>query len=308
MCSLRSARLHFLLDWLYTIQAIDPVANGKDALRFFLSGARGRVPEANHPQPSLIRMEIVMSDALKVYVGYDSREDIAWQVCRHSLLRHASGPVPVYPLKQSTLRELGLYNRIDSKASTEFSITRFLTPWLAGHDGLAIFVDCDFLFTADLFRILDEIDRDKAVHVVRHEYTPANSVKMDGQKQTLYPRKNWSSFMLFDCAHPAVKALTPAVVNSATPLHLHRFEWVDDADIGALDVKWNFLEGEYERPADIPAAIHYTNGGPWFANWQDVMFADLWTAERDLYFASVERVAAELADYGNPRDPAVLSL
>ena len=171
---------------------------------------------------------------MKIYVGYDSREDIAWQVCRRSLRRHSGPDLPVFPLKQATLRELGLYTRaVDAKASTEFSITRFLTPYLAAHDGWSIFTDCDFLFTTDIRKIAAELDPAKAVHVVRHDYTPALGIKMDGQTQHTYPRKNWSSFIAFNGAHPAVKALNPEVVNSATPAHLHRFSWLADEAIGA---------------------------------------------------------------------------
>lgn len=226
-----------------------------------------------------------MQDKLKIYVGYDSREDIAWQVCRHSLLRHTAADLEIYPLKQAALRELGLYTRpVDKAASTEFSLTRFLVPYLAAHDGWTIFVDCDFLFTVDVTKVLDEVDRSKAVYVVQHDYTPANAMKMDAQVQTVYPRKNWSSFILFNNAHPLVKALTPEVVNRESPAFLHRFNWVpDDALIGNLDLTWNFLEGEYPKPDVVPNVIHYTNGGPWFSNWQDVDFADLWLAERDLY-------------------------
>lgn len=225
-----------------------------------------------------------MSDMLKVYVGYDSREDIAWQVCRHSILRHARQPVEIHPLKQATLRELGLYTRGADTASTEFSLTRFLTPYLAAHDGWSIFVDCDFLFTRDIHEVLNNVATDKAVHVVQHDYTPSQTIKMDGKVQTVYPRKNWSSFILFNGAHPDVKALTPAVVNSQSPAYLHRFSWVSrDELIGSLPLEWNFLEGEYPRPQQVPAAIHYTNGGPWFENWQSVDFADLWLAERHLY-------------------------
>ncbi len=154
-----------------------------------------------------------MQEKIKIYVGYDSREDIAWQVCRVSLLRHASAEIEIHPLKQPVLRELGLYTRAPDRASTEFSLTRFLTPYLAAHDGWTIFVDCDFLFTADVLKVLDGKNRSKAVYVVKHDYTPAKTMKMDGRVQTAYPRKNWSSFMLFNGAHPQVKALTPEVVN-----------------------------------------------------------------------------------------------
>lgn len=229
-----------------------------------------------------------MSSKLKIYVGYDSREDIAWQVCRHSILRHARADIEVYPLKQALVRELGLYTRPADQASTEFSLTRFLTPYLAAHDGWTVFVDCDFVFTTDIANVLEGRSRDKAVYVVKHDYIPKNAIKMDNQIQTSYPRKNWSSFMLFNNSHPRVRALTPAIVNSASPAFLHRFNWLQDENIGELPLAWNFLEGEYPKPDRLPNAIHYTNGGPWFPEWQDVDYADLWCSERDLYLQSLQ--------------------
>jgi len=227
-------------------------------------------------------------NSLKVFVGYDSREDIAWQVCRHSILRHADRDVTVLPLRQPAVRELGLYTRpLDVNSSTEFSLTRFLTPYLAATAGWVLFCDCDFLYTGDVRDVLEGLDPSKALYCVHHDYTPTHAVKMDGKVQTTYPRKNWSSFMLFNCDHPDVKALTPAVVNTAAPAYLHRFEWVKDASaIGALALEWNFLEGEYAKPERVPRVIHYTNGGPWFDEWQDCDFADLWLHERDLYLQS----------------------
>jgi lipopolysaccharide biosynthesis glycosyltransferase len=225
----------------------------------------------------------------KVFVGYDSREDIAWQVCRHSLLRHADNSVNVIPLRQSVLRELGLYSRpLDAAASTEFSLTRFLTPFLAAQRGWVAFCDCDFLFTTDVRKVFEGLDPTKAVYCVQHDYVPTYDVKMDGKRQALYPRKNWSSFVLFNCDHPDVRALTPTVVNSATPAFLHRFEWVrEDNALGALDLSWNFLEGEYPLPQRTPQVIHYTNGGPWFEEWRNCGYADLWLHERDLYLQSL---------------------
>lgn len=227
--------------------------------------------------------------SLKVFVGYDSREDIAWQVCRHSILRHSDGGVDVIPIRQSALRELGLYTRPrDIHASTEFSLTRFLVPYLAAQSGWVIFCDCDFLFTTDVRDVLNGLDPRKAVYCVQHDYKPAHAVKMDGKRQVAYPRKNWSSFMVFNCDHPSVKALTPEIVNSATPAHLHRFEWIEPEDsIGALELDWNFLEGDYPKPDYTPRVIHYTNGGPWFDEWQNCDFADLWTRERDMYLRSI---------------------
>jgi lipopolysaccharide biosynthesis glycosyltransferase len=194
----------------------------------------------------------------------------------------------VIPIRQSVLRELGLYTRPHDKgSSTEFSLTRFLTPYLSGQRGWVLFCDCDFLFTADVRPLFEGLEPDKAVYCVQHDYTPAHRVKMDGKEQATYPRKNWSSFMLFNCDHPEVRALTPAVVNSASPSHLHQFKWIsDDKAIGSLDPDWNFLEGEYPMPEKTPRVIHYTNGGPWFDEWQDCDYAELWLQERALYARS----------------------
>lgn len=231
----------------------------------------------------------------KVFIGYDSREDIAYQVARRSLLRHSGPEVTVHPIRQPVVRELGLYTRpIDANATTEFSLTRFLTPYLAAQQtGWTLFTDCDFLFTTDIRGVLADVDPAKAIYVVQHEYDPAHDIKMDGKKQTRYPRKNWSSFMLFNNAHPDVRALTPDLVNSATPAFLHRFEWVkDQSQIGALDLDWNFLEGEYPMPAKTPRVIHFTNGGPWFAEWKNCDYADLWLAEEAAYLADAAEAQA----------------
>jgi lipopolysaccharide biosynthesis glycosyltransferase len=235
-----------------------------------------------------------MTTSYKIFVGYDSREDIAWQVARHSLLRHSSDELHIIPLRQSALRELGLYTRpFDPMSSTEFSLTRFLTPFLAVQEGWVLFCDCDFLFTTDVCAVFQDLDPAKALYCVQHDYLPAHDIKMDGKQQTTYPRKNWSSFMLFNCSHPDVKALTPDVVNHATPAFLHRFEWIkNDEDIGALALDWNFLEGEYPKPDATPRVIHYTNGGPWFENWQKADFSELWLAERDLFLAKESAQAA----------------
>lgn len=222
---------------------------------------------------------------LRVFVGWDSREPIAYDVCEHSLLRHSSVALSITPLKQDDLRARGLYARdVDPLASTEFTYTRFLTPYLAGYEGWALFCDCDFLWTADVAELFAKADDGKAVLCVQHDYRPTERTKMDGQVQTAYPRKNWSSMILFNCGHPANAALTPDIVNSESGAFLHRFQWLTDDQIGEVDHTWNWLEGWYDKPTDEvpPAAIHYTRGGPWFENWQDVDYADLWLKERDL--------------------------
>lgn len=219
-----------------------------------------------------------MSEALRLYVGYDSREDIAWQVCRHSVLQHASKPVDVTALKLPELRAQGIYTRpVDALGSTEFTFSRFLVPALAGYRGWAVFCDCDFLWFGDIADLFAQGQDRYAVMVVQHDYQPKEAVKMDGKPQAAYPRKNWSSLMLFNCGHPANATLTPEVVNRETGAFLHRFQWLADDQIGSLDTGWNWLEGWYPKPAKgTPQAVHYTRGGPWFENYQDVDYAQEW--------------------------------
>ncbi len=236
-----------------------------------------------------------MTEPLRVFVGWDSREDIAFRVCRHSILKRASVPVAVLPILQDELRAQGLYGRAaDPLASTEFTYTRFFVPYLAGYRGWALFCDCDFLWRADMAALFAEADERYAVMCVHHDHRPRESWKMDGQSQTIYPRKNWSSLVLYNCAHPKNAILTPDLVNRETGAFLHRFQWLDDAEIGALDETWNWLEGWSEKPDDgaPPNAIHYTRGGPWFDKWRTVDYASLWLAEeRDLALSETRRVA-----------------
>jgi lipopolysaccharide biosynthesis glycosyltransferase len=224
-----------------------------------------------------------MSDPFRVYIGWDRREPEAYDVAKSSLLRHASIPVAVEPIKLDELRAKKLYWRTeDPLATTDFTYSRFLTPALAGYKGWALFCDCDFLFLGDIKGLVEYTKTPKAVYCVQHDYTPKDTVKMDGKPQTVYPRKNWSSLMLFNCDHPSVKTLTPEVANTQTGAYLHRMQWAKDEDIGSLPVTWNWLEGWNEKPAKgTPNVVHYTRGGPWFAEWQNVDYADLWLAEYD---------------------------
>jgi hypothetical protein len=228
-------------------------------------------------------------EPLRVFVGWDSREDIAYQVCRHSLLRHASMPISITPLRQTDLRAQGLYGRpADPLAATEFTYTRFLVPHLAGYRGWALYCDCDFLWLADIAALFALADERYGAMCVHHDHRPPEAMKMDGKTQTLYPRKNWSSLILYNCDHPATRALTPDVVNRETGAYLHRFQWLADVEIGALPETWNWLEGWCAKPAsDHPNVIHYTRGGPWFETWRDVDYADLWLSEAN----RLERVA-----------------
>lgn len=214
---------------------------------------------------------------LKVFIGWDSRETDAYNVCVKSLQEHASQELDITPIVRETLIETGEYYRPQPEAgSVEFTYTRFLTPYLADYNGWALFIDCDFLFTKDVAELFAMADDEYALMCVKHDYVPKNAVKMDGQKQVSYPRKNWSSCILWNCGHPSNKALTKDIVSEESGAFLHRFQFLKDEEIGELPLEWNWLEGEYDKPETPPAVIHFTNGGPWFENWQDVDYAELW--------------------------------
>ena len=224
---------------------------------------------------------------LNFYIGYDSKEDIAYRVCKHSLLKNAKINVNVLSLKLDELVAKNLYTRnIDPLASTEFTYSRFLVPHLAKYKGWAVFCDCDFIFFHDVGELINNLDPNKAVYCVQHDYTPKEKHKMDGQKQTIYPRKNWSSFIVYNCSHPSTMQLTIERVNSETGAYLHQFKWCKDNEIGSLDERWNWLEGwTSSHNNSKPYAVHYTRGGPWFSEWQDVEFAKEWLIERDEYLS-----------------------
>ena len=226
-----------------------------------------------------------MMSNLNIYIGYDSKEDIAYRVCKHSILKRSSTELKVTSLKLYELVTNKMYFRdIDPLASTEFTYSRFLVPALNKYKGWAIFCDCDFIFFEDVSKILLNLDDSKALYCVKHDYTPKEKHKMDGQKQTIYPRKNWSSFILFNCSHPSNKKLSVDLVNSETGSFLHQFKWLKDSEIGSLDERWNWLEGwTSNHNNNKPFAVHYTRGGPWFDEWQDVEFANEWISERDEY-------------------------
>lgn len=223
---------------------------------------------------------------IPIYVGYDSREDDAYAVCKASILKHSQKYVA--PLKQVGLRVSGLYDRPyhtegaqrydtrDGKPfSTEFSFTRFLVPALMQYEGWALFCDCDFLFRADVEELFALRDDRYAVMCVKHDYRPKDAVKMDGQVQQPYARKNWSSLVLWNCGHEANKKLTPRMVNFMPGGKLHAFCWLKDSEIGGLPENWNWIPG-HSSEAWTPKAVHFSEGGPWFPGYENVPYADEW--------------------------------
>lgn len=217
---------------------------------------------------------------LRVFIGYDPRESVAFHVLTHSLLRRSSIPLSVSPLVRSQLKSVYTRSRGPTE-STEFSMTRFLVPYLSAYAGWSLYIDCDMLCRTDIATLAAEVERqpDKAVLVCKHDYVPKSERKFFDQVQTKYARKNWSSLMLFN--NERCRALGPAYVSSASGLELHRFAWTEDRLIGGLEPEWNWLVGEYPHN---PGAriVHFTLGGPYFPEYRACDYADEWFAERDL--------------------------
>jgi hypothetical protein len=225
-----------------------------------------------------------------IWIGRDRREEVAFNVTRQSLLAHLSETIPVHALELGELKNRGLYNRpteekngrlidvrsrrqdYDGSMSTDHAIGRFYVPHLAG-SGWALFMDGDMLVRDDLAPVFDHLDPKKAIYCVQHDHRPNAKTKMDGQVQAQYPRKNWSSFMIFNCDHAANKALTPELIDTIAGRDLHRFCWLSEEEIGGLDSMWNWLVG-YSQPK----VLHFTGGTPDMPGYENAPYADEWRA------------------------------
>jgi hypothetical protein len=225
----------------------------------------------------------------RIFIGYDPRQADAYRVCIASLVRHSRVPFSVEPINMRLLadkytrpfeRRAGvLYDTIsDAPMSTEFSLARFCVPHMAGYRGWALFVDCDFMFRAPVEDLFALCDPRYAVQVAKHEYEALGTHKMDGQIQTAYPRKNWSSLMLLNCGHPGMLSLHDA--NNLRGDMLHRFAWLPDRDIGSLPLDWNWLVGVYPYYIN-PRAVHFTLGIPSVPGYENSQYADEWRAYAD---------------------------
>lgn len=224
---------------------------------------------------------------MRFYIGYDAAEHEAAMVAQKTLAR-ASG-CPSELLMAPKLENQGLlYRPVDRRGSrydivsnapmsTDFANSRFLVPLLC-QDQWALFTDCDMVFYEDPRRMLAEIKGDCAVWVVKHDYQPSGETKMGNEKQTTYPRKNWSSVMLFNCQHPANRRLSIRDVNERPGRDLHAFYWLADDEIGELDPRWNQLMGVSARREDRVGIEHFTLGGPWLPGWKGVEHDERWLA------------------------------
>lgn len=226
-----------------------------------------------------------------IYIGYDPREHVAVEKLIASIQKLASAPINIVTINQLGLRRSGLYYRtphnnstvwaeeptkdmydaFDNKPySTEFSFSRFLVPFLNQYEGFALFMDCDMYFRSDPCEIFEKYATNDApaIQCVQHDYAEGGKIttKLYGCPQTFYTRKNWSSLMLWNCAHKAHENLTVSDVNTKPGAWLHNFKWIEERDIGAIPEEWNWLDGHSDSAIE-PKVVHFTTGGPWFSNW-----------------------------------------
>ena len=210
---------------------------------------------------------------INIFIGYDSKEKVAYNVLSHSIIQNSTKPVAITPIALNHLRDDFVRER-NALSSTEFSFSRFMIPHLMNYQGWALFMDCDMLMFEDVSELWRMRDDSKAIQVCKHDYVPKEKTKFLGQTQTAYPKKNWSSFMLMNCKK--CSSLTPDYVNRASGLELHQFKWLEgDHLIGDLPLEWNWLVGEYEHKDDVNN-VHYTKGGPWFEEYARCDYSQDW--------------------------------
>ena len=212
---------------------------------------------------------------IPVFVGYDPREAVAYHTCANSIIRHASRPVAIIPLALNLFED---YEETHTDGSNHFIYSRFLVPHLMEYTGHAIFIDGDMIVRSDIVELWKQRDVTKDVQVVKHDYKTRMTEKYLGAKNEDYPRKNWSSVILWNCNSFPNRRLTPDFVQKSTGSFLHRFTWLDDERIGELPREWNWLPDEYGPNPDAKL-LHYTLGTPCFHEFATTPMADEWHRE-----------------------------
>ena len=210
---------------------------------------------------------------IKIFIGYDEGEKIAFHVLSESIRQHSSEPVSITPIDLNTTRNIFTREKAKNQ-STEFAFSRFLTPDLSNYEGWSIFMDCDMLLRTDIKTLWNMRDDDYAVMCCKHDYEPNQNAKFRGAKNEKFPKKNWSSMMMMNNAK--CKALTPEYVNTASGLELHQFKWLEsEREIGSLPLTWNWLVGEYDYNV-MANNVHFTLGGPYFKGYENSDYAKEW--------------------------------
>jgi lipopolysaccharide biosynthesis glycosyltransferase len=213
---------------------------------------------------------------IPIFIGYDPREAISYHVCVNSIIRHASRPVSIIPLSLNLLND---YKETHTDGSNHFIYSRFLVPYLMGFTGHAIFIDGDMIVRDDIAKLWELRNCCLDVQVVKHDYKTRMPIKYLGSKNENYPRKNWSSVILWNCRNFPNHILTPEYIMKSPGSHLHRFEWLADDRIGELPKEWNWLPDEYGPNPDAKL-LHYTLGTPCFNEFAETPMADEWHQER----------------------------
>jgi lipopolysaccharide biosynthesis glycosyltransferase len=222
---------------------------------------------------------------IPIFIGYDPKESIAFHICVNSIIQNTKQPVNIIPLSLSLLND---YKEIHSDSSNDFTYSRFLVPYLMKFENWAIFLDGDMIIKEDISNLWNYKDETKDVMVVKHDYTTKSNAKYLSNKNEDYPRKNWSSVMIFNCQNYPTRKLTPEYIEKSTGAHLHRFQWTSDDRVGALPAEWNWLPDEYGANSDAKL-LHYTLGTPCFHEFATTTMADEWHRERMLTNYSLQK-------------------
>lgn len=215
---------------------------------------------------------------MDIFIGYDPLEAIAFHTCVNSIIRHSSKPVTIHPLALSNILD---YQETHKDGSNDFIYSRFLVPYLMNWKGTALFIDGDMVVTGDISTLFDLKDPYSAVQVVKHDYKTRAPVKYFGAKNEDYPRKNWSSVMLWNCGHMTHRKLTPEFVQKQPGSYLHRFAWLPDDLIGSLPIEWNWLPDELGKN-EKAKLLHWTLGTPCFKEFRNATMSEYWHHERKL--------------------------
>lgn len=228
--------------------------------------------------------------SLDVFVGYDKAEPVAYHVCCESLISNSSKPLNIHPLYLPQLEMSLPKSKEGYPPSNGFIYSRFLVPELMSYTGKALFIDGDMVIEGDVAELFDMDMANLAVRVVKHDYTPSRNIKYLGSKNEPYPRKNWSSVILWNCGYYPNRQITRELLGKAHGSFLHRFQWLDDHEIGELPKEWNVLCDEPNQ-AKNPKLVHYTNGTPCFDEFKNCEYSALWHETRRSMNSHLETIS-----------------
>ena len=214
----------------------------------------------------------MLNEPLKIFIGYDDKEAVVFHTCVQSIIEKCKVPVSIHPLNLQMFQN---YTETHRDGSNNFIYSRFLVPYLSDFKGKALFLDGDMIVNDDLNNLFNLFDEQYAVQVVKHDYKTKFPIKYLGHKNDDYPKKNWSSVILFNCSHPKNKILTPKLIETAQGSYLHRFSWLDEKEIGEIPQEWNYLVLEYPE-TKISKIFHYTVGAPCFEDFNYGKEAKIW--------------------------------